>query len=225
MEKVFLLSYPRSGNTWTRYIIEAVTKRQSAGYGGKHDKALAKRTEIKGVDSDLAPVVYKSHKYHNNEECDGIICIVRDYKECAIRHGIAEPGNRTREEKIKRKFDTGFRGRQPDVDYIDVLMSFDEFEKPKLLVYYEDLLTQPKVEIERIAKFLGANTEDVDEFMDNYDTHVQKGVKAYHDKSYSKGNDLKYHQKKASAEICEYMTSTLEEKFPELFDKYLSRYK
>ena len=64
--KTFLLSYPRSGNSWTRYIAEHISGRPTAGCtGNPEDVPLCENTLLDNplahVRTDAEPILYKSH--------------------------------------------------------------------------------------------------------------------------------------------------------------------
>lgn len=218
-----LLSYPRSGNTWARYIIEVLTGKPSKGYDSKNDRPIGQRVDL-GIDTKAEPVVEKSHKIHAGHKYNKLIVLVRNYKDCMIRHGGAEPGRIPLEKKVRHKFDTETQGRQARVDYIEILQDYDAYEGEKLLVYYEDLLEYPKHEILRIAQFFGVPESRVDEFMQEYDRHFAGGLSSYHDKSFTKGKNVNHHRTRVSAELLTYMTNDLKKRHPEIFEKYLKRY-
>src|SRR5690606_19640465 len=58
--------------------------------------------------------------------------------------------------------------------YMSVLKAYDNWDHDKrLLVYFEDLMEDPEMEIERIFKFLEIDTKEADEFWDNYEQHFR----------------------------------------------------
>jgi hypothetical protein len=223
--KTFLLSYPRSGNTWVRYIVEALSKRPTKGYGNKMDEAIGFRINI-GVDLNAKPILEKSHKLYNNKKDnkDKLIVIIRNYKEVLIRHASSEPGHESIEIKSKRKFNNDTKGIQDEVDYIEVIMSYDVWSGPKLLVYYDNLIDNPSVEINRIAEFLDINKKEALDFISKYDYHVNRGIKSYHEKSYTNGKNNKYHQNRVSKDLIDFMTLDLKKRHSVIFEKYLKRF-
>lgn len=97
-EKVLLLSYPRSGNTWSRYCIEYLTKRPTGEaeylfpinrYNKFMNNPINNNFEL-GVDYNRAPII-KLHEYtpkYEEKKYGGkyLILILRNYKECILRH-------------------------------------------------------------------------------------------------------------------------------------------
>jgi hypothetical protein len=72
--------------------------------------------------------------------------------------------------------------------YTHSLQFYDDCEKPKLLVYYEDLMTEPEAEIRRLCNFLKIDTSRVDSFMKSYDTHKNTCVDKCYRFSKTKGD-------------------------------------
>lgn len=221
--KLYILSYPRSGNTWVRYIVEFLSKKPTKGYDNRIDSSPGSKVSI-GVDLKAEPIAYKSHKI-GYKEGDKIIFILRDYKEAISRH--AKGGNLFNTiEKRKGHFIQQTEGKtNRDVDYIDVLESYDSWkDEDKLLIYYEDLMLNPKAEILRIIDFMGLKDTYVKEFFDNYKKHKSNSISAYKPGSHTKGDNLKFHSSSFPDTYLEFMTNHLKNNHRKLFDKYLKRY-
>lgn len=85
--KTFLLSYPCSGNTWTRYCLEYLTQRPSfnAWIVDRRNKPIGWQANFE-VDLNKAPIL-KAHRIETetfDKDTDQLILIVRNPKE-AIR--------------------------------------------------------------------------------------------------------------------------------------------
>ena len=72
MHTVVLFSYPRSGNTWLRYIIEVFTGHPSLGNPDSEvdDPPIHIRVEGLAVEPDAVPSAVKRHELHHMEEGD-----------------------------------------------------------------------------------------------------------------------------------------------------------
>lgn len=223
-KNTYLLSYPRSGNTWMRYIIEFLSKRPTQGYGDSSDKPIGERLNI-GVNIKAKPIAIKAHiLYDAYEKKTGkLILIVRDYKEAITRH--AQYGGIIKSADVKRYFDNCTKGYQPDnVDYMEPLLRYDKLQIPKVLVYYEDLLNKDSCvsACKSLINLLEIDDKYLSSFAENFEKHKKQSVSAHHAGSATKGNSLIKHQKDTN--LIKYMDNSIKNKFPEIFEKYLKRY-
>ena len=93
--RIYLLSFPKSGNTWMRYCIEALTRRPTAEYNleAKPISLPLGYTCGHSLDLSMTPV-WKIHNkndlnfagYNHNPQSDILIFLVRNPKEAIIRH-------------------------------------------------------------------------------------------------------------------------------------------
>ena len=142
--KIFLLSYPRSGNTWMRYCLESLTKRPTLEYlGGNEFPGLNEwwPFSMKFANIDISKdIIWKIHfRYvlkkagYFNKNRDKIILLLRDYKEALIRN------------KGIHIFDGNFFIKKAVQRFLDNLVLFDEWSpENRLLIHYEDLIKSPK---------------------------------------------------------------------------------
>lgn len=218
---VYLLSYPRSGNFWTRYIIEYISKRPTQGYDSHLDGPLSNRYNL-GVDLSAKPIVIKSHAETGGPD-DGIILIIRDYKESITRH--AKSGNFKTPNRMKEHFIHETQGiSHQGVDYIKTIELYDKFPGKKMVFYYEDLLQHPKNEIAKIVDFLNLDVSLMDKFMNEYNIHFKKSAKGYHAGSHTMGNNIHYHISSLSDQYIKFMNYHVKSNHADIFNKYLKRY-
>jgi len=85
----YVISYPRSGNTALRYIIELLTKLPTNGICG--DINPKDRLQKPLLHSGDDYILHKRHDFYGVTDKDFIFFIVRDYLECIIRHN-EKPG-------------------------------------------------------------------------------------------------------------------------------------
>lgn len=216
-----ILSYPRSGNTWVRYIIEFLSKKPTKGYDDKGDRALGLKNNI-GVDMKAPPIAYKSHKEILNS-ADKIIVIVRDYKEAITRHG--KESRQIAPDKMKAHFIRETQGKEyRGVDYITVLEAYDNHQADKLLVYYEDLISHPRREIKRICTFMDISDTYMHAFFNDLERHKKMSLKSYAAGSHTKGVNLHFHAANLNKNFVKFMTDHIKNKHPEIYKKYLTRY-
>ncbi len=126
--KTLIISYPRSGNTLFRYILERASGMPT---DGTCDNPVIKNHLMQPLihKGKYNYIAYKSHRW-NAIQADTVIFILRDYKECLIRHHEKPRGI---------SFDL-FKSqtRGGPHDYINLIQKFDKFEGTKHLIYYED---------------------------------------------------------------------------------------
>ncbi len=213
-DKPLLISYPRSGTNWIRYIIEHLSGKPTPG----QERVYTGTDYIIDRAHKGYPVIHRYCK---------VILILRDYRECLLRSNITswlELGDVKMflEEKVTFT---------PSNWYIDNLKAYDIFQGEKLLVYYEDLLAHPEIEILRISRFLNFDPSDSEAFLSNLEQHKQSSISLYTSgghASETKGDTTKasYHaDMHLSPEQKEAFDSYYVENYPSLFEKYLSRYR
>ena len=154
--RTYLLSYPRSGSSWVRYIVEYLSGRKTMGCGpNAEDIPLymnnLKHQPLHHVNAALAPILYKSNGERTLDfsKCDKLVLITMNPAAAILRH----------------------RGRlnQADIeDYINILKSYDKFKSDnKHLIIYEDLIAEPRKIVSDLVEFLGIDKHKVDEFFEN----------------------------------------------------------
>lgn len=214
-----LVSYPRSGNTWMRYMIEYLTKQVTIG--SLHNQANIIERGIghciqMGVNL-TKPILYKQHFLKNEQLNEPIIFILRNYKEVIVKHKY---------QKTPKSFTKEFKDKWHN-QYINLLWQFDK-AKNKIFIYYEDLINRkmlPKI-LKEIFQFLGWQV-DICSFMNEYDYHKDISIQLYKKHiggSSTKGNYRIFHSEKLGKYRKEW-DDFLEQKYPVLFNKYLLRYK
>jgi len=179
-----ILSYPRSGNSWVRYIVEVISGRKTLGCEtNPSDTPIAPSVEHDiGVDMTKPAIARKfhllwitDHKAHNNER-NNLLLIIRNYKECVVRQNS---GNETLLFRIFQRQTNGCDGIFPPPDYINPIKSYELWRGDKDIVYYEDLMDNPKKEIEKIVELFGLDENKIDDFMENYEYHRNNSIGGY----------------------------------------------
>lgn len=187
----YIRGFPRSGNTWVRYIIQAFT----------------------------TAIVHKNHEYKNMFSINNVLIFcIRNYKECITRHKRA----RTFEDFEK-----------PLSNYMKLLNMFDSFKgTQKIIVYYEDLMDDPKTIIPSFTRFFDERFNyDFDCFMENYELHQQESLKVYkqytgssHEEKDWKPEHTIVHSEHLTKEVKMTLDNYLIVNHSELSKKYLKRY-
>lgn len=214
---VVVLSYPRSGNTWLRYIIESVTGRPSLGNPADPalDPPLYTRLKELKVDPDAVPAAVKRHELRHMEEADEqrpLIVAVRNYKECIIRQ-------RYHLEESKLPFNLEAESRL----YMDPMAYYTGHPGPKLLLFYEDLLDEPVGAITSLARFLDSPEETCSRFLERYEEHRDRSIRAY--PSHTQGRAKIHHALGLSPLERRAWDRQVYELNPALYDRYLTRYR
>jgi hypothetical protein len=220
-QKAYLLSFPRSGNTWVRYFVEFLTKHPTKQIHDKNadDQIIGKKLEDLEVDLKKHSILLKMHamkdvRFKKSYRSHKLIILVRNPFEAIIR----DIQNKDRDLVLKRFH-----------KYMHILDTYDRWEADRLIVYYEDLLTKPRTTIRNILNFLGLSTSRLNEFMENYDAHKKRSIKHYNNtesgsKTGGDTNKLVYHSKNTPASNLEIIRKMLEGPFKNLTNKYLMRY-
>lgn len=218
-DRTFLLSYPRSGNTWTRYCIEYNTQRPSFNRFNLKHNINSPLGWLAGFPIDIAKSpIEKVHfkreleKTDANDEQDALILIVRNPKEAFIRHaGKTVLMDAVTTNTISQKLQI----------YFDALQIFDNWRSPKkILIYYEDLVQDLRGTLLKILVFLNEPADKLEEFLNDYQIHKKKCLSLYK-VSESAGNDVLYHSKSLSIQERKQIDDWVKEQVPVLWDKYL----
>jgi len=208
----YLISYPKSGNTWVRYCLEYLTDKRTMGYARstEFEPSVLKHTR------DLSPWLIKKHELRgiDNPQEDKIILIIRNYKEVLLR---------LKGENYDLINSQGNTGR---FNYFKLINFYNGYKGKKHLVYYEDIISNLKKSIIGILNFLGEDVSDIklNDFFNDIENHKIKSLEIYSD-SKTKGKNVIFHSNKLSLDRKKEWDSYVENNYKKIFDKYLNRYK
>jgi hypothetical protein len=166
IDKTYLLSYPRSGNTWVRYIVEYISGRKTLGsQTNPEDLPLyinnVENNPLKHVEELLPPILYKSHgELINFSQKNGLVLITRS-PSIAIRR---QKGKLSVLELIR---------------YMLILSIYHQWEGRRHLVKYEDLISQPDIVIPELARFLEIDSSRIGELIRDYHYHKEMSLHLY----------------------------------------------
>lgn len=221
-----LHTHERTGTTWTLYCIQALT-----GFPIflTRNKELVHYKPFR-IDLSAAPVFHTHfpsyvEKIPSNE--NDLIITVRDYQEVFVRLAKRSADDRASEEKhIQSLLDA-----KKHKHFLETLKVYDNWNpKRRHLIYYEDLMLDPKTVLEKLLLFLGEDTIQLDYFMSKIATHRKRSLNVYaaqQDRAggpMSKGIDLKFHTKNIAIDIRLKAQSLMQSLAGPLWDKYLTRY-
>ena len=206
----YLVSYPRSGNTWVRFILEWVSGRPSKGLSS-NDKPMYQRINGPLTHVNGETIIQKAHWVKNIKNKKGkLILIIRNPLEVILRH--------------TKKLD------DKDIDwYMSLIKIYEEWDhKNKIILYYEDLINEPKTEIKKILKFMDLDLNKLDDFMGSYDEFFDLSVNYYNNKgkgnkSKTKGKILVYHSLDLKKEDIANFKNYVVKNYPNLIT-YLNKY-
>ena len=211
--KKHLLSYPRSGNHWLRFIVEWFSNRPTKGAGG--GAQIGDFGLMDNTNGDY--ILYKNHYPTNMEPNEELLFILRNPKEAIIRH--------TLDFHTKPKF--------PDPKtmnwYMSLINFYDNHKGKKLIIYYEDLIENPKETIKDILIFLQIYDEKkLLSFIDNYDKLSNESINIFlttDERHYSSTKGLKtiYHSSSLSTKENNDYINYIDKNFKKI-KKYIMRY-
>ncbi len=163
----YLISYNRSGNTWVRYILEYLTHYPTWGHKKfSINDRMGEKSNITLLYNE--PILIKRHEIIPDEitENDNLIFLIRDYHECIWN------SMNCKWDKFEKEFQK----------YYKLTDFYCKFKGNKILIRYENLISDPKITIFNILQFLGYGLNlypELDEFMLNYNDHREKSFSIY----------------------------------------------
>lgn len=208
----YLLSYPRSGNTWVRFILEWFSGRPTNGISNNNlsisKSRVSKPKQNKLISNELKhvkgkPIIQKAHWTNQITNKNGkLILLLRNPIEAILRHNPEL---------------TNLQNHKDVVWYMDLIKLYDSWDnKRKIIIYYEDLIQEPKKTIIQIVEFMELDLHKVQNFMKSYDYFFNLSINFYDNKgsggkSKTKGNKIIHH------------SSKLNEKQKKKFEVYLNK--
>ena len=216
-----LVSYPRSGTNWIRYVIEYSTKQPTPG-----ENRLVRGNNLMYVILNGGFAIDRAHKgFEVMQQYPKVVLVIRNYKECLIR----QFKTKWQQYDGVEAFLTSEDLHTPPNWYIKNIEAFEAYKKPKLLLYYEDMVHQPNLFIETLGKFLNLNPTRLNEISSNLVFHQKNSVSLYTKrgkKSYTAGKkeETKSHSQQLSKAQKLAFDNFYMERYPELFEQYLKKY-
>ena len=209
---IAILSFPRSGNHFTRYIIEFLTGRPTVGCTKKMITDPSKDSPIrcrKGPNflehvSLENPIACKFHFADNSMEsyipivdAEKLILILRHPIETWLSHRY----NKSREIFSPSTFSESMEklARKDSDKFLDNLRFYDNYEKQKICIFYEDLISpSPQETIKKIANFLEVENDSVEDFVKNIEKFRSDSLKSTHRKpiSVASNNSSNFYSKR-----------------------------
>ena len=239
----YILSYPRSGRHMVLNVVQNFFQREI-----RTGVKLSRKLNFIGKDVNLElPSMYKSHQVpFGFERVDPsknkLILLLRNYKECIPRHQKQAKQSDFNIDRLKKiilddnlnlgeKKRGNFFGDTIFGLYVNNLYFFENWsdEDTKLLVYYEDVISDPIESFKKILCFLDKDFLVPDDFEEQIYAYLEISKKIYKKKfgahASSGGKKEIYHSKSFPLSELQKIDSHIEEHHPMLWEKYLSRYK
>ncbi len=219
--RIFLLSYPRSGNSWLRYCIEFLTGRATFSRAGFMQPINQPFAWHFGFELNAAKEpVEKLHRPKEiqgamNQGHDKLLFILRNPKETFARYERSSFDELLRDCHAGRSYAGSY--------YFEDLEYFDAWpDSSKLLIYYEDLIQHPETTLKKVLDFLGESADRLCDFMHSYDQHKKACVDLYY--IAESKDDTAYHTKRLSAAYLRRVDQWISQAYPNLWNRYLIRY-
>ena len=235
----FLVSYPRSGNSWLRYCVEYLTGQPTTSLVvNKAEQNNIPKTDsigfgvIKHLDINKPAVLVKRHHFYctwedgikyvcNCNLCqyrlnntDRMLLLVRDYREAVFRHIMPQMGPDMKDQHMIDNLNR----------YMDVLYVYDKFGGSKTIVYYEDLISNPIGELSKLCNFFIFDLTRLQELANNLESHKAISLTKYGD-SKTGGDKKRFHYSNVDKRLLNLLMDTAKNKHKEIVGKYLQRYK
>lgn len=156
---IFIVSYPKSGNTWTRFLIGNLIYEEGVDFANIENRVPDIYANSNAqLDKLPSPRYLKSHEYFD-PRYKKVIYIVRDPRDVAVSYWhFAKKQNVLPENSTLVDFIEFFtQGKQDEFgswgENVGSWLGARENNKDFLLLRYEDLLTNPIEELRRVAHF------------------------------------------------------------------------
>lgn len=205
---ITILSFPRSGNHFVRYLVEFLTGRATLGAAGMtrdpgQDTPICLRAgpQYLGHVSLDEPVADKAHfVYKIPKRTEKLVLIVRHPIEALVSHNQtvlpSVNGGHALSASALADLKSG-AGK-----FLDNLNYFESFEGPKELVFYEDLLGDRYAEsLEALSRVFEFDNERLGNLLDDFQKYRVDSMKSPHRKpvSVKKNGTTRFYSEKIQA--------------------------
>ncbi len=215
--KIHLMGYPRSGNHWVRFCLENLLSSADA------------------LNQEPRRYTYWGHNPSRlqldraDQEKDYLIVIVRNYRECMMRH------HNNRDDRMLDflNFEDSYFKQLGQAEqlfesrksgYILTLKCYEKWNPAtRFLVYYEDLINDPETTLKSLMRFLGQDEALVDDFMADFEAKRDESYDRYRNPQ-SRYSNLLYHTSLMAEEVILGCDEFMRTKYPDYWEKYLSRF-
>ena len=217
MQEYYVYCFPRSGSLYLRHICR---------------QFLKIKKQIMSKD-DPNEVFFHTHFQPDitTDTNRKLICIIRDYHECCLSH--AKRRGKRKRFKNETDYDSALKlltfstnvNLNKDVSISSVVKTYDNFKGNKILIYYENLINNVDIELDRLSRFL--KVPEHLSFIKNNIKNISENASQQYNKVatiYSQLN-LTFHQDLLSKLQLQKMDNILlKDLGPKLFNQYLLQY-
>jgi hypothetical protein len=199
------IGFFRSGNTWMMRTIASLIGCGTIDTSGGYRSAQAQQ--------ERKAEILKAHSFSNNSPASAVFFALRNYREAVVRH--AQHSKRSDMECFLLLLE----------QYMVLLREFDRCSLPKILIRYEDMMTDNTESVRRISQFTepyGSSAGRCEEFLKHLAEHQQESLKQYGGSK--SGSDFLYYSKLIGPKQCRELDEYAKKIGPVMFDKYLIRY-
>jgi len=164
-DDIFIVSYPKSGNTWTRFLIGNLISPEGASFTNIEEiiPDIYQHTPEK-LNKIQSPRVLKSHEYFDSRYRK-VIHIIRDPRAVAVSYWHHQI--KFREVDINCSLEDFvdwfvLKGNEYGTwsSHTEGWLNARENNRHILLVRYEDLISHPEKELQKIARHMALNISD-----------------------------------------------------------------
>lgn len=181
-----ILSFPRSGNHFVRYIIEYLTGRCTIGATGftqapERDSPICLRIGPKYLsDVDISNPIAKKVHFSNDIDFNGmtgLVLILRHPMESILSHRFYElkfiqSGKRITSQEFEVLI-------KDTTKYLENIEFYEFFNGPKQIILYEDLVGENYINaIEGLDKIFNFNKNKLSEFINNFEKYKIDSMKS-----------------------------------------------
>jgi hypothetical protein len=156
-DDTFLVSYPKSGNTWIRFLICNYINNGGCDFFKISQMIPELHVEENSLPKCFKPRIFKSHLPHQ-PDYKNVIYLVRDGRDTAVSYYF----HLIKQKKIDRntqfsEFINKFnRGELQFGSWSDHVISWLKHKTERfLLIKYEEILKNPQKELEKVLHYLG----------------------------------------------------------------------
>lgn len=247
--RIYIMGHPKSGNNLLCYslanilkkpVIYNINKPKVYAYPNELDHVVEFSSEEILANIGYDTIFFEHHSYglglhQANQNDEFLVVIVRDYHECFTRVEIQMVNggpfspefslNKVKNLRPLNSIEDCYNTNA--IDLINILRCYDQWNpKTRILIYYEDLLTNFEFEMRKCLNKLHVPEHLLTDFLSHKEERLQESLNTYRYGKTMSGNDLKYYQHHwLTPEISIRMDQEIKMRFPYFWKKYLKRYR